>query len=275
MDLWHETTTRQVEGLLSADEAVKGLVIIGSCARSDVALDPWSDIDLAVVVDDQAVERFYPATEWIARFGEPYCFSLNSAGHFGVLRAQFVDGRRLDFVIIAESALEKIDEWERNPLRYENRLLFSRSPMLDRVLGRQSPPPVFTPLTQQQFERMANDFRFKGMLAVSKAARNELLVAVHLGLDMVRDCLVLGMALRDRQTRSDHHRDGSEGNHFLEPLEKTRQSYTALGILDSIEQSAIVFDKLAAQWQDGYHECCGPLLEYVERARGAIKKSGV
>jgi hypothetical protein len=119
---------------------------------------------------------------------------------------------------------------------------------------------------------MVNDFWFKGMLAVTKAARNELLIAVHLSLDMVRDCLHLGMALRDRETGTNHHRDGSRGNHFVAELGETVQPYTIDGVLACIEESAIAFDRLAHTWDDAYVYQRGPLLDFTAKARHDGKK---
>ena len=273
-DSWQEETISQVTALFSQDENVRGLVLIGSLTRDDVTRDAWSDLDIAVVVRDEALDSFWPATEWISGLGEVYCTSRSSTSEWRVTRACFADGRRIDFAFVTEGSVARIEEWEKNPLRYVNVCLFSRSEALDRALKLEFPPPVFEPASPRDFERMANDFWFKGMLAVSKAAREELLVALHLSLDMVRDCLVLGMMIRDRDTGADHHRDGSQGNHFIPVLEGTRQPHTALGVLDSIEQSAVVFDKLAVQWDAGYRDRREPLLRWIERARPDVRASG-
>jgi hypothetical protein len=117
---------------------------------------------------------------------------------------------------------------------------------------------------------MANDFRLKGMLAATKAARNELLVASHLGLDMIRDCLVLAMMVRDQATGTDHHRDGSQGNHLIEPLNPPLKEYTASELLNSIERSAIAFESLALQLNGAYEDHREPLLNYIAQVRAAL-----
>ncbi|MCX6376619.1 MAG: aminoglycoside 6-adenylyltransferase, partial [Armatimonadetes bacterium] len=246
--MWQQKTIERIKEHLSRDEDVRGLVLIGSYTRDDLAPDAWSDADLVMIIRDEALSRFYPATDWLGDVGEIFCASQSSTTNYYVSRACFTDGRRIDFVIAAEGSLASIEQWEKNPLAYTNLCLFSCSPMLDKVLGMTFPPSALKPVASEDFERMANDFWFKGMLAVSKVWRDELLVALHLSLDMIRDCLVLGMMLRDRETGSDHHRDGAQGNRFVSTLERTRQPYTALGILDSIEQSAIVFDMAGGAW---------------------------
>jgi len=268
--MWHEEAITEVTEILLQDRNVKGLLLIGSCSRSDVQFDLWSDIDIAIIVDDAALARFYPATDWVRDFGTPYAFSQNEADDYHVLRVWFSDSRHFDFVIVTEHSLERADVWNSNPLRYGGKLLFSRSPALDRVLSKEFPLPVHRSFSNEQFSRLANDFWFKGMLAVTKAARNELLIALHLSLDMIRDCLLLGMALRDREIGTNHHRDGSEGNHFVAELEQTMQPYTIEGVLASIEQSAIAFDSLALRWDDSYIAQRRPLLGFVAAVRGDL-----
>lgn len=271
MDLWQQATIDKIEALLRADERVKGLVLVGSFTREDVTPDIWSDIDIVIVVDNHSLEQFYPATDWISSIGKMYCFSQNSSD-FNVTRACFTDTRRIDFVIVSEDSLERIEEWSYNPLCFINHCIFSRSRVLDKVLQTTFSRPVLNLIPQKQFEQMVNDFWFKGMLAVSKAGREELLVAVHLSLDMIRDCLVLGMMLRDRNTGTNHHRDGSQGNHFVEQLVHKSQPFTPQGVLESIEQCAIAFDKLAVQWDKGYEELRGTLLNWIEQTRRNMKE---
>lgn len=267
---WQREAIEKLSRVLQQDESVRGLVLVGSFTREDIIPDIWSDLDIVVIVQDSALPRFFPATGWAACLGETYCFSQNVNGGIHVTRAYYADGRRVDYVIIAESSLERIDEWPTNPLRYANTCLFSRSEALDRVLARTFPPPVLEPITPEQFERMAEEFWFKGMLAVSKVGRNEMLVALHLNLDMVRDCLLLGMMIRDRETGTDHHRDGTQGNHLVTELASASQPYTPEAILESIEQSAIAFDRLAAQWDSVWQVRRCPLLEHLAVARRVL-----
>jgi predicted nucleotidyltransferase len=54
-------------------------------------------------------------------------------------------------------------------------------------------------------------------------------------------------------------------------LEATRHPYTASGILDSLEQSSILFDALAAQWSETHREQRGPLLAWIDLARRQLR----
>ena len=108
------------------------------------------------------------------------------------------------------------------------------------------------------------------MLAVTKVARDDLLTALHLSQDLVRDCAVLGMIIRNRDAGTRHHRDGTGGNVFADRLNAAQHPLTAAGILDTIEQSAIAFDELAAQILAEYQEKRRPLLDSIERARQGL-----
>jgi predicted nucleotidyltransferase len=263
---WQEAAIEALVRLLQPDEAVRALALFGAAAQPQP--DVWSDIDLLLAVDEGAKERFHPVLDWLKPLGELYTWDQSAGPWTSVTRACFTDFHRIDFIITTEAALEQIDEWPHVPFWKGTRLLFSRSPTVDRVLARTftAPPPPL--ISDEEFERMVNSFWFKGMLAVQKVMRDDRLIALHLALEMVRDCCVLGMLLRDRAEGTAHHRRGGSGNKVAARLEATRHPHTALGILDSLEQSSLAFDTLATQWSESYREQRGPLLEWISLARG-------
>jgi hypothetical protein len=122
-------------------------------------------------------------------------------------------------------------------------------------------------MTPEEFQVMVNGFWFKGMLALTKVMRDDRLIALHLALEMVQDCCVLGMLLRDRAEGTDHHRHGGAGNEVAKALEATRHPHTAAGLLDALEQAAVAFDHLAARWSGEYREQRVPLLSWIRHVR--------
>lgn len=112
-----------------------------------------------------------------------------------------------------------------------------------------------------------SEFWFKGVMAVHKVAREDLLIAFHLALDMVRDCCVLMMMLRDRSEGTDYHRDGGSGKRLVAEFDSVVQRPTAASILATIEASSIVFDELATCWSDSYTNHGLPLLDRIRYAR--------
>jgi hypothetical protein len=269
---WQETTIEDLRRVLEPDEGVRALVLFGTAVQPSEQ-DAWSDVDLLLVVDERARERFYPATDWLAPLGELYTWEQSSNPFTSVTRACFTDFRRIDFVITTESALEQVSAWPGVPFWRGARSLFSRSPQVDRVLARTFAAPVPPLIAPEEFQAMVNGFWFKGMLAVTKVVRNDQLIALHLALEMAQDCCVLGMLLRDRLEGTAHHRHGGVGNETVAHLAPTCQPYTASGILDSLEQSSIAFDRLAARWSDAYEEHRQPLLEWIGAARRALAEA--
>jgi hypothetical protein len=79
---------------------------------------------------------------------------------------------------------------------------------------------------------MANAFWFKAVQAVLKVVRGNRLIALHLALDLLRDCCVLEMLLRDRDTGTSVHRDGGRGNAFVDGLRGAPPGYGPGAILD-------------------------------------------
>jgi hypothetical protein len=259
---WHEATIRQLHDLLLPVPAVESLAIVGSAARS--RFDAWSDLDVLMVVRAGAFHRFSSSLDWLAPVGEIYAFEWHRNETRATLRLCFADLRRLDVIVTTPDAFAQPDDWS-TLLADGCRVLFSRTPDLEALLAR-SHPPAPPDVSDESFETMSNGFWFKGTVAVQKVVRGDLLVALHLSLEMIQDCCILAMMLRDRETGTTKHRDGA-GNDLVAELEATRRPYTAAGILDSIEQSAVAFDRLAGRWSATWREKRGPLVEWVEAAR--------
>ena len=202
--LWQDATIQGISSRLSSDEDVRALVLMGSGAQAPLQRDYWSDLDLLVVVGDEALDRFYPSVDWLACFGNVFAYNQSADQFKATTRVCFEDFRRVDFAIMTESALARIQDWPSISFWEASHILFSRSALIDRVLSERLARPQPPLISPDQFQSLANDFWFKAMLAVLKVVRNDLLIALHLSLDLVRDCCVLGMLLRDRAEGTSH-----------------------------------------------------------------------
>lgn len=148
--------------------------------------------------------------------------------------------------------------------------MLSRSELVDRLARQTHLQKEAQLATQEQFLELVRDFRFKSMLAVYKVVRDDLLIALHLAQDLIRDCSVLGMMLRDRAAGTNIHKDGGMGNQVVTQLEGTRQPFTPPGILDSIAASNEVFEALASKCSDAYQENRHFLLAWIEKAKTEV-----
>ena len=260
---WQTSTIETITQLLQADEEVRALIVFGSAARSAGTRDVYSDVDLLLVVAENALTRFFPATDWLGALGNVFTYEQSSGLGRGVTRVCFNDFRRVDFVIATEAAFARDDDW---PLSAGWRVLFSRTSLVDNGLERMFRPPTPSNFSSNDLASMANHFWFKATLALSKVMHDDVLIALHLALDLVRDCCVLGMLLRDRAEGTTHHRTGGQGNDVVARLAAANQPYNASGILNSIAASAAAFDTLALEWDSSYRSRSQHVLDWVAEA---------
>ena len=272
MQPWQADLLDKLVSYFEPNQDVLGLLLFGSYSRGENHHDYWSDIDLLVVVKNEKLETFFPTIEWIRSFGGLYTCDQSFDEFKGTTRACFEDFRRVDFVITTEEKLVKIDEWSSVPFAAGARILFSRSQVVAEVSRSGNLQRKLTPVTEDQFLEMVRKFRFKSMLAVDKVVRNDLLIALHLSLDLIRDCSVLGMMLRDRRTGTNIHKEGGVGNQLAAQLQMTQKPFTSLGILDSIKESNQVFETLASEWSSDYQENRQMLFEWIERAKVELRR---
>jgi len=258
------------------DNAVVAVAVTGSLIQG--RQDAWSDLDLLIVVEESALSRFFPTLAWLQPFGTIFAFEQSSSLFSSVTRVCFADFRRLDCVITTEAALTRLAEWPQVAFWQGVQLLFSRSVVVTETLSRQHTQPRPAAFSVEQFQQMQQRFWFNGVVATTKVVRGDPLIALHLALDMVRDCCVLAMLLRDRATGTIIHRESVLGETFVAQLAGINQPTTALGILTILEQAVIAFDDLAGQWAPGYEAHGQPLLQAITRAqheRTASDRHGV
>ena len=271
MEHWQESMLDDLQANLERNEDVLGLLLFGSSSKPETARDEWSDIDILVVVKNDRMDRFFPTVAWITVFGRLYTYSQSSDDFKATTRVCFENFNRIDFVITTEEKLAKADHWTSAPFFSGTKLLFSRSEAVDEMARQREFPQTFTPATEDHFMEFVRNFRFKSMQAVYKVVRGDLLIALHLAQDLIRDCCVLGMMLRDRETGTNIHKHGGAGNQLVAQLEMARKSFTSMGILDSIEKSNVRFEKLAVEWSSEYQESRELLLNWIEKARVEVR----
>jgi hypothetical protein len=271
MKSWQENMLDDLSSYFEPDKDVLGLLLFGSFSRQESRPDQWSDIDVLVVVMDNSLNRFFPATEWVHNFGKLYTYSQSADDFKCTTRACFENFNRIDFIITTESKAAEIRKWPGVPFYSGGKVIFSRSEVVDEIVAQKHYQQSFPTLSEEQFLEMVRDFRFKSVLAVYKVVRSDLLIGLHLALDLIRDCCVLGMLLRDRAMGTTIHTHGGAGNQLVAQLDVTRKPFTSLGILDNIKESNEVFEKLASEWSSNYQENRQPLLDWIEQAKAELR----
>jgi len=272
MKLWHAGMLDKVISHFEPNKDVLGLLLFGSYSKPDSHYDYWSDIDILLVVKSDQLGKFFPTIEWMDSFGKLYTYSQSADEFNCTTRACFENFNRIDFVITTEEKLTKLDHWSSIPFADGVKIIFSRSKVVIEFVKQSIQQQEFSPAKEDQFSGLVRDFRFKSMLAVYKVVRNDLLIALHLSQDLIRDCCVLDMLLRDRATGANIHKHGGTGNQLVAQLEITQKPFTSIGILDSIKASNEIFEKLACEWSPTYKENRQLLLEWIEKAKTELRE---
>jgi len=270
MKHWHESMLENLISYFKPNEDVLGLLLFGSFIKSEFQYDYWSDIDILLVVKNDKIDKFFPTIEWATFFGRLYTYSQSSDDFKCTTRLCFENFNRIDLVITTEEKLAKVNHWLSVPFFSGTKIVFSRSKIVDEIANQGFFQQKISPATEGQFSEMVRNFRFKSMLAVYKVVRNDLLIALHLAQDLIRDCSVLGMMLRDRATGTNIHKHGGMGNQLVVQLEITQKPFTSLGILESIKESNEIFERLACEWSSKYQQNRQFLLDWIEKAKAEL-----
>ena len=270
MTSWQEQTLQELVSFFENKKAVLAVLVFGSLSSLEEPHDKWSDIDLVLVVEPESQQRYFPGTEWLETFGRVYACDQAENEYRKITRVCFDDMRRIDFVITTEDKLAQVDIWPRSPMQVGARVLFSRSRVVDEAAEQFHREPEAPKFQEARFQTLVQKFRFKSMLAVYKVARDDLLIAAHLALDLLRDCAFLAMVIRDRAVGMDYHKTGGIGNKYVRELEGAQRAFTAIGILEMIGEANRDFERLAFEWDPGFRSDLEPMLGWIEEARGEI-----
>jgi predicted nucleotidyltransferase len=270
---WQASTISALTDLLHTDPGVIALAVFGS-AMQPGAHDTWSDVDLLVVVGDDEMPRFYPATAWLEPLGRIFAREQSGSDFASTTRVCLEDLRRLDLVIATESSIRQVDTWPRVAFAGGVRVLFSRSPEIAACLSGPFESVAYSPPSQGQFDAMVDGFWFRAMVAIYKVVRSDLVIALHLALGLRQDGCVLAMMLRDRATGTNQHKTGGVANDIVATFADTDQPPTPSGILNLIEASGLIFDRLAQRWSKTYLPQMAVLQVAIEWARDRVAQQG-
>ena len=260
--------------LLERDPNVLALGVFGSGSGGQA--DAWSDLDAVAVVRDGALDRFWPALDWLRPLGEVFATDQSAGPWSSTTRVCFADFARLDLVLTTAGALKDVARWERVPFWMGCRVAFSHDAAVADALRRRYAAPGPGTLDAASFAALTDTFWFKATQTIVKVVRGDRLIALHLALDLLRDCCVLEMLLRDRETGTSVHRDGGRGNAFVDALGGAPPGYPAAAILELVAACATLFDRLGAAWSaadssGAYTPRAAPLREAIARARAQVR----
>jgi hypothetical protein len=221
---WQQSLLAEIRAAAADDARILAVQAYGSVASGEA--DAWSDLDVAVRVSAGSAGAI-ANTRWLGRFGQVWASDATTNSNRSVMRVVYADGRRLDLTV-ADAG----------------RLGMALPPMLDRLAAR------------------TTRVRFSAALAVVKAVRGDLLIATHLTLGLLRDCLELALLVRDRCPAAE---DASARASAL-----LGSGAGHAGVLGALAGATELYDELAVVQDRAYRSDWSGLESLLARARASL-----
>ncbi len=207
----------RVTAWAAAREDVRGLVLIGSQARSHAGADAWSDVDLILSVVEPSC--FLVQCEWVRALGDPAITYVEPTpiGGQRERRVLFASGLDVDFTIVAAARLDPLlaEPEAAAVLAQGHRILLDKdqlASLLENVLAQSTDSAL---PDQEQFDSELADFWYHAVWASRKLARGELWIATACCNGHLKRLLVRMMAYQV-QARHGAARQTWYGGRFLE-----------------------------------------------------------
>jgi aminoglycoside 6-adenylyltransferase len=189
----------------SACPEIRGLVMVGSGARSDHPADEWSDIDLVLITTNPTL--FLQSSDWLKLISEPWIATVEKDPHGNTVerRVLFRNGIDIDFMVLGSDRLAGFQEAPLSEIIQRGmRILLDKDDVLVGVRKEQPEVNSFHTPSVEEFSEVVSDFWFHTVWAAKKIKRGELWTAKSC-CDMYLKKLLLTML--ECQVRS---RDGSD-----------------------------------------------------------------
>ncbi len=158
---------------------VHAVLLVGSRARTDSPADQWSDVDLALVVDDP--DRYLGDEGWVEAFGRPLLTFLEPTAVGGAFerRVLYEGGLDVDIAVFTRSWLEcAVEDPETvSVLRRGHSVLLDKVGLADLAARAASIEPPRRLPDDRAFLELAADFWYHALWAARKLARGEILMA--------------------------------------------------------------------------------------------------
>ena len=247
---WQRDTLPQLSQLFENDPEAKAFLLTGSLANPEIEVDGWSDMDVTVILADEAVAHYTQSLAWLHPFGRLIGAERHESQLAKTVRVCLEGFKRFDFIFVPESAVGDSLAQASGLFRRPCLMLWSRLPNLEAPFV--SSPLSYQDISEPELERIINQFWFKAAVAIAKVVRNDLLIGFHLALDLARDYLLLQMIRRDREKQTHIHRIGGWGNEVVHGFACNMLENPPLEILNLIAHSCETFDGLASQILPNY-----------------------
>jgi lincosamide nucleotidyltransferase len=178
MTAFKQTRQRILEAART-DPRILGCIDYGS--TSEGRGDEWSDLDIALFIQDSELEAFEKNwKQWASQFGNLLLAYIGGIGHPWAVYQAAPLPLRVDFVFFPVSSLDKILEWPCSPTSVDAMVLYDETigqirSRVSRLVGQSLAPENLA----QAFEQVGGDFWYYLLRTYTKLLRGEHWAARH------------------------------------------------------------------------------------------------
>lgn len=248
---WQAQLSGQIVEALRSRGLLTQAWLLGSAATGN--LDHWSDLDLGVVTGD--VDAVNDLAEWLPAFESVWVRDRTGRRERTLHRVIYQDGTGLDLIVAGD----------RMHIGLPGRQVFPD--------GRLPAVHYPTPASADGHVQTPADWFLKAAIAAKKLGRDDLLIGLHLALDLAQDCLVAAMLLRDDAAGTSHHRHGGAENETVRLIGAQMPGATAQEIGAYIMRLAVLYAELVERsgLQSPDPNPLAALIEQVTRRPGVAR----
>lgn len=234
---WQLALLTEIRAAAAGDSRVVAVQAYGSVASGEA--DEWSDLDVAVRVAAGAAGAI-ANPRWLAKFGRVWASDASANSSRSIMRVVYADGRRLDLTVADAGRTGMV-----------------LPPTLDRLTAR------------------TTRVRFSAASALIKAVRGDLLIATHLTLGLLRDCLELALLLRDQAQPASRDRGAAlVGQAPARAAALLAADGGPGAVLDALEGVGALYDELAVAMDPTHEVDWSGLAALLARARATVVGCG-
>ena len=159
-------------------EDVRGVLVVGSQARTETPADRWSDLDAVLFVDEPG--RLVGDESWVEEFGSPVLTFLESTaiGERVERRVLYAHGEDVDFPLVAAAKWRDLLPTVTVVLGRGYRVLYDELGIEEALRTLEPPPPPGLP-DAPAFRQLASDFWYHALWTAKKLRRGEVYTAIE------------------------------------------------------------------------------------------------